>query len=247
MVNIIAGQISVSPIMPFVACESVEVAFECYGPSSVNVTLCQGGPCIYGSSQNRVARVGSDIGCGSGFPWLSHMLATGNDYQFCVEDHETSSVIGCAAVNITDEDLCEMYELWRPELLIPGHIAIPVIAVVSIIGSIGLLCCLRSVYQTVRLVFILELLDLFLDVAMILLCKWEGDLNFSNDGGSVEIILLVSTVVSGVCFLSEFWILTLEKSTQQEVRFICWLLHHKHHREAELCHHLSPSSKRLFS
>ena len=101
--NITAGQISVSPITPFFAGQTVEIAWTCNGPSSVSVVFCKGAPCIYsGSSQYHVQNLDSNTYCDHSYTWSStNSLASGSDYQFCVQDYEASSVLGCSVANIT--------------------------------------------------------------------------------------------------------------------------------------------------
>ena len=82
----------------------MEIAWTCNGPSSVRVVLCKGGPCTYSdSSQYHVQNLYYNADCDSSYTWSSSSsLASDSDYQFCVQDHETSSVLGCADAIVVD-------------------------------------------------------------------------------------------------------------------------------------------------
>ena len=105
-VIISAGEILIDPVADFRAGEQVSISWQCFGPSSVKISLCRGGPCWYaGGSSNFywVANVDSSEVCSAPLlTWSSpHVLDSSDDYFFCLEDTEASSVRECAAVKIS--------------------------------------------------------------------------------------------------------------------------------------------------
>jgi len=105
-VNVSAGEILVDDVAPFHAGQPVTVTWACAGPERVKVTLCKGGPCHYsGGSADPywLTDLATSQYCDhrASFTWsATQTLATGSDYQICVQDVSAQSVRGCTAVLI---------------------------------------------------------------------------------------------------------------------------------------------------